>query len=63
MVCTLLCALGVDYFFLAPAHSLMIQDRSQLFGLLGFLIFSAAIIALGESNRRGAARGRCSRRS
>ena len=55
ILCTLLCALGVDYFFLLPAHSLIIQDRAQLFGLLGFFIFASAIIALGESNRRGAA--------
>jgi len=54
IVCSLLCALGVDYFFLVPTHSLSIRDQSQLYGLLGFLIFSTAIIALGESNRRGA---------
>jgi PAS domain S-box-containing protein len=55
IVCSLLCALGVDYFFVGPAHSLMIQEPSQLYGLLGFLIFSGPIIALGESNRRGTA--------
>lgn len=54
ILCTVLSALGVDYFFLAPLHSLVIQDRSERYGLLWFLIFSAAIIALGESNRRGA---------
>lgn len=54
ILCTLLCALGVDYFFLAPYHSLNIRDRSQLVGALAFLVFSVAIIALGESNRRGA---------
>ena len=55
IVCSLLCASGVDYLFLVPYHSFRIQDRSQLFGILGFLVFSGAIIALGESNRRGAA--------
>ena len=55
ILCSLICALGVDYLFLAPIHSLKIQDRSQLFGLLAFLILSGAITALGESNRRGAA--------
>ena len=52
-------ALGVDYWFLAPAHSFAIRDRTELFGMLGFLAFSSAIIALGQSNRRGfAARSR-----
>ncbi len=55
IVCSLVCALGVDYLFLASYHSLIIQDRTQLYGMLGFLLFSSAIIALGESNRRGAA--------
>jgi len=55
ILCSSLCALGVDYFFVSPSHSLIIEDRSQLYGLLGFLIFSCAIIALGESNRLGAA--------
>ncbi|HMD44045.1 MAG TPA: PAS domain S-box protein [Candidatus Acidoferrum sp.] len=56
IVCSLVCALGVDYLFLTPYHSLFfIQDRTQLYGMLGFLLFSSAIIALGESNRRGAA--------
>ncbi len=54
ILCSLLCAFGVDYFFLVPYHSLNIRDRSQLVGALGFLVFSGAIIALGESNRRGA---------
>lgn len=48
-------ALGVWYLFLPPRHSWIIQDRADLYGMLGFLSFSAAIIALGESNRRGLA--------
>ena len=51
----LLGAVGVWYFFLPPFHSLAIQDRAELFGMLGFLAFSCAIIALGESNRRALA--------
>jgi signal transduction histidine kinase len=51
----LLGALGVWYLFLPPRHSWIIQDRADVFGMLGFLFFSAAIIALGESNRRGLA--------
>jgi len=51
--CTVLCALGISYFFLPPVHSFMIHDRSQVYGMLGFLVFSVAVIALGESSRRG----------
>jgi PAS domain S-box-containing protein len=53
IVSTVLGALGVWYWFLPPLHSFAIPDRANTFGLLGFLVFSAAIIALGESNRRG----------
>ena len=59
IVTTLLGTLGVWYWFLPPPHSWIIQDRTDAYGLLGFLVFSGAIIALGESNRRGfAARSR-----
>ncbi|MGA7191718.1 MAG: PAS domain S-box protein [Candidatus Acidiferrales bacterium] len=53
IVSTLIATLGVDYWFLSPFHSFAIQDRTQVYGMLGFLAFSGAIIALGESNRRG----------
>ncbi|MGC1684033.1 MAG: PAS domain S-box protein [Candidatus Acidiferrales bacterium] len=53
IVATVLSALGIWYWFIPPVHSFNIHDPSQMFGLLGFLLFSAAIIALGESNRRG----------
>lgn len=53
ILCAVVCALGVNYFFIPPLHSLMISDSSQLYGMVGFLVFSAAIIALGESSRRG----------
>ena len=55
MLTTLLGTLGVWYFFLSPAHSWIVQDRADVYGMLGFVFFSAAIIALGESNRRGLA--------
>ena len=59
IVTTLLGTLGVWYWFLPPPHSFVIQDRVDAYGLLGFSVFSSAIIALGESNRRGfAARSR-----
>jgi PAS domain S-box-containing protein len=54
IICALVCALGVDYFFLPPVGSFKINDLSELYGVLGFLGFSIVIIALGESNRRGA---------
>jgi PAS domain S-box-containing protein len=47
-----LSALGVWYLFLPPLYSFSVPSRSQAFGLLSFLFFSSAIIALGESNRR-----------
>ena len=49
---TILGAVGVWYWFLPPSHSWLIEDRADTYGLLGFLVFGAAIIALGESNRR-----------
>jgi PAS domain S-box-containing protein len=55
IVTTVLGALGVSYWFLPPIDSFAIQDRTEAFGLFGFLVFSTAIIALGESNRRGSA--------
>jgi PAS domain S-box-containing protein len=48
-------ALGVWYWFLPPSHSWIARDRADLYGMLGFVLFSGAIIALGESNRRGLA--------
>ena len=53
IVTTLLGLVGVWYLFLPPPNSFAIQERTDIYGMLGFLIFSAAIIVLGESNRRG----------
>ena len=52
---TMVCALGVSYFFLEPIHTLGIRSRVEQYGMASFLIFAGAMIALGESNRRGAA--------
>ena len=52
---TLISTLGVWYWFLAPAHSFTVRDRTQVFGMLGFLALSGCIIALGESHRRASA--------
>lgn len=48
------CVLGIDYFFVSRIHSFVIEARSELYGIFCFFIFAAAIIALGESNRRTA---------
>ena len=53
LLCAVLCALGVSYSILPPLHSFMIHDRPQQIGMVGFLVFSIAVIALGESSRRG----------
>jgi PAS domain S-box-containing protein len=59
IVTTLLSALGVWYWLLPPPRSWFFRDRVDAYSLLAFLVFSGAIIALGESNRRGfAARSR-----
>jgi signal transduction histidine kinase len=49
--------LGIWYWFLAPARSFALRDpRADIFGMVGFLLFSGLIVALGESNRRSLAR-------
>jgi PAS domain S-box-containing protein len=53
IVSTLVATLGVDYWFLPPFHTIAIHDRTEVYGMLGFLVFSSAVIALGASNRRG----------
>jgi signal transduction histidine kinase len=45
-------ALGIWYWFLPPYHSISGKNHIEYFGMIGFLTFSAIIIALGESNRR-----------
>jgi PAS domain S-box-containing protein len=53
ILATLIEAVGVWYWFVPSLHSVSALDRSRVFALAGFVIFSAAIVALGESNRRG----------
>jgi signal transduction histidine kinase len=55
IVTTVLGAIGVWYWFLPPLNSWIIQSGTDVYGMLGFLAFSGAIVALGESNRRGLA--------
>jgi PAS domain S-box-containing protein len=53
IVATVIEALGVWYWFVPKLHSSSGLDRPRVAALAGFVIFSAGIIALGESNRRG----------
>jgi PAS domain S-box-containing protein len=53
ILATLIEAFGVWYWFVPSLHSVSALDRSRVASLAGFVIFSAGIIALGESNRRG----------
>jgi signal transduction histidine kinase len=53
IVTALLSLVGIWYWFLPPTHSVALQDpKTAISGMLGFLVFSALIIALGEANRR-----------
>jgi signal transduction histidine kinase len=52
VLATVLCLVGVDYFFLVPVHSLLVRSASERYGMLCFFIFSVVIIAFGESKRR-----------
>jgi two-component system NarL family sensor kinase len=59
IVTALLSVVGIWYWFLPPTHSFALSDpKSAISGMLGFLIFSGMIIALGETNRRSLARSR-----
>jgi signal transduction histidine kinase len=49
--------LGIWYWFLVPSGSFQLANPTrEVFGMLGFLVFSGFIIALGEANRRSLAR-------
>jgi PAS domain S-box-containing protein len=52
IVTAVLTAAGIWYWFLPPYGSLRSSGPTEIFGMLGFLAFSAVIIALGERSRR-----------
>ena len=53
VVTTLMGALGIWYWFLPPFHFFGLQDpKSEIAGLVGFVVLSGFIIVLGEANRR-----------
>jgi K+-sensing histidine kinase KdpD len=53
VVRTLLSVVGIRYLFLPHSHSFALQNPEvKVSGMIGFLVFSGLIIALGEANRR-----------
>jgi signal transduction histidine kinase len=53
IVTAIIQVIGIWYWFLPPFHSLRLSDpKSEISGMVGFLLFSAFIIALGEANRQ-----------
>ncbi|MGA6980455.1 MAG: sensor histidine kinase, partial [Candidatus Sulfotelmatobacter sp.] len=53
IVTAILEVVGIWYWFLPPAHTFTLSDpKSELSGMVGFLVFSGFIIALGEAYRR-----------
>jgi signal transduction histidine kinase len=57
IVTAILSAIGVWYWFLPPTGSFALRDaKAAISGMVGFLVFSALIIAVGEANRRSHAR-------
>lgn len=56
VVTVIIGATGIWYWFLPPIHQLNGKAVPEISGLLGFLVFSAVIIALGESTRRSIAK-------
>jgi signal transduction histidine kinase len=57
LVAVLMNLLGVWYWFLPPAGSFQVANpRAGIAGMLGFVLLSVLIVALGEANRRSLAR-------
>jgi signal transduction histidine kinase len=59
MVTSLTGLAGIWYWFLPPNNSFGLRDpKVEISGMLGFLVFSGMIIALGEANRRSVDRSK-----
>jgi signal transduction histidine kinase len=57
IITALISVVGVWYWFLPAAGSFTLRDpKTEISGMLGFLVLSALIIAFGEANRRSLAR-------
>lgn len=54
-----LALIGIWYWFLPPVGSFQLANpRASISGMVGFIVFSGFIVALGEANRRSLARSR-----
>lgn len=63
IVTAIIDVIGIWYWFLTPAHSFRLSDqKSQIAGMVGFLLFSGFIIALSEANRRSLFRSQSAER-
>jgi signal transduction histidine kinase len=59
IVAAIIEVIGIWYWFLPPFHSFSLSDpKFEISGVVGFLLFSGFIIALGEANRRSLFRSR-----
>ena len=59
IVTVLLDLVGIWYWFLPPAGTFQLANaKADIPGMLGFLVFSGFIVALGEANRRSLAKSR-----
>jgi len=52
VMAVILSLLGICYWLIPPYYSFAGKSQAQVFGMIFFLVFSAIIIALGESVRR-----------
>jgi signal transduction histidine kinase len=52
IIAVLVALVGVHYWILTPAHSLVVSDRNELVGMIAFMVAAAAIISIGEASRR-----------
>jgi signal transduction histidine kinase len=52
VVVTVLSVIGARYWFIAPTHSLRLRSMSDLVGLLGCVLATGIIVAMGETHRR-----------
>ncbi|MGA8154020.1 MAG: ATP-binding protein [Terriglobales bacterium] len=53
---TLVGLVGVWYWLLPPFHSLAVTPAFDLYGMIGFALFSGLIIVMGESTRRASSK-------
>ena len=52
VLATVIMLLGVWYWFIPPYRTFAVVNAGEVFGILGFLLFAAVIITIGERARR-----------